>query len=152
MDFQAEPARTHDLAGALELLRETGLPETGVAERFSLYRVVRDAGRVVGFGGLEIHGEDGLLRGLAVASAYRGQGIAKLLVDAILDLAVQNSLSNVYLLTTTAKAYFERHGFDEVARDSAPDGIRDSWEFRTGCPASSTLLMRAVSSDASPAS
>jgi amino-acid N-acetyltransferase len=119
----------------------------GVAERFSLYRVVRDTGRVVGFGGLEIHGEHGLLRSLAVASTYRGQGIAKLLVDAILDLAEQNSLGNVYLLTTTAKAYFERHGFVEVDRDSAPDGIRESWEFRTGCPTGSALLMRPVSSD-----
>ncbi len=147
MDFQAEPTRAQDLAGALELLRATGLPEKGVAERFSHYRVVRDTGRVVGFGGLEIHGEDGLLRSLAVADAYRGQGIAKRLVEAILDLAEQTSLRHVYLLTTDAKAYFERHGFLEVARDAAPDGIRDSWEFRTGCPAGSTLMKRPVSSD-----
>ena len=47
MEFQAEPTRAQDLAGALELLRATGLPEMGVAERFSHYRVVRDTGRVV---------------------------------------------------------------------------------------------------------
>ena len=68
-------------------------------------------------------------------------------LDAILNLAEQNSLSSVYLLTTNAKAYFERHGFVEVDRDSAPDGIRESWEFRTGCPTGSALLMRPVSSD-----
>jgi amino-acid N-acetyltransferase len=152
MDFQAEPTRPQDLAGALELLRATGLPETGVAERFSLYRVVRDTGRVVGLGGLEIHGEDGLLRSLAVADAYRGQGIARRLVEAILDLAGHNALRHVYLLTTDAKRYFEKHGFVEVTRDVAPDAIRDSWEFRTGCPASSTLMQRPVSTDAPAAS
>ena len=144
MEFRAEPARPHDLGGVLELLRQTGLPETGVAEHLAHFVVVRDEGRVVGIGGLEIHGDDGVLRSIAVSTGFRGQGLGVLLVDAVLDLARLNDLKRVYLLTTTFRDYFEKRGFTEVPRDSAPKGIQASWEFETGCPTTSALLMRTL--------
>ena len=51
-------------------------------------------------------------------------------------------LQDVYLLTTTAHDYFARRGFADCARGEAPAAIRDSWEFRTGCPTSSSLMRR----------
>jgi len=143
MDWRAERARPEDLAAGLELIRRAELPDTDVAERFGNYFVVRDEGRVVGIGGLEVHGDDGLVRSLAVESAFRRQGIGRLLVEAALGLARINQLSAVYLLTTTARAFFSRHGFEECPRQEAPPSIRESWEFRTGCP-QSAVLMRMV--------
>ena len=88
MTLRAEPARPHDLRGALDLLGRSELTEQDVAERWGHYFVVReDDGRVVGVAGLEIHGEDGLLRSVAVDPDYRGQGLAASLVEAAMERA-----------------------------------------------------------------
>jgi amino-acid N-acetyltransferase len=144
MDWKAERARPEDLGPGLELIRRAGLPEADVAERFGNYFVVRDEGRVVGIGGLEVHGDDGLLRSLAVEAAYRGQGLGTLLVDAVLELSRLNQLVAVYLLTTTERAFFSRRGFVDCPRADAPAAIRDCWEFRTGCPKSAVFMKRAL--------
>jgi len=143
MKLQAEPARPHDVAEALDLLRRVGLPVTDVADRWGHYFVVReDDGRVVGVGGLELYEDDGLLRSLAVDLDYRGQGLGASLVEAICARARRLDLGVVYLLTTDAEGYFARLGFAECPRDDAPQGIRDSWEFQVGCPSTAVLMKR----------
>jgi amino-acid N-acetyltransferase len=145
MQLHAEPARPHDLRGALDLLGRAELTEQDVAERWGHYFVVReDDGRVVGVAGLEIHGEDGLLRSVAVDEDYRGQGLAASLVEAAMARAKLVSLRSVYLLTTTARDYFARHGFSDCPRDEAPAAIRESWEFRSGCPSTAAFMKRTV--------
>jgi amino-acid N-acetyltransferase len=145
MTLQAEPARPHDLRGALDLLGRSELTEQDVAERWGHYFVVReDDGRVVAVAGLEVHGEDGLLRSVAVDADYRGQGLAASLVAAAMDRARLVRLRAVYLLTTTARDYFARHHFADSPRDEAPPAIRESWEFRTGCPSTAAFMKRTV--------
>jgi amino-acid N-acetyltransferase len=145
MSLQAEQARPHDLPGALDLLARSGLPEHEVAQRWGHFFVVReDDGRVVGVAGLEVHGEHGLLRSVAVDAAYRGQGLAEALVDAVMGRARLLELQDVYLLTTTAREYFVRHGFTECAREQTPAAVRESWEFRSGCPTTAVVMMRPV--------
>ena len=145
MTLHAEPARPHDLRGALDLLGRSELTEQDVAERWGHYFVVReDDGRVVGVAGLEIHGEDGLLRSVAVDPDYRGQGLAASLVEAAIERAKRVELRSVYLLTTTARDYFARRGFADCSREEAPAAIRESWEFRTGCPSTAAFMKRPV--------
>jgi amino-acid N-acetyltransferase len=143
--LRAEPARPHDLRGALDLLGRAELTEQDVAERWGHYFVVReDDGRVVGVAGLEVHGEDGLLRSVAVDADYRGQGLATSLVDAALERAKILNLRAVYLLTTTARDYFARREFVDCARETAPAAVRESWEFRAGCPSTAAFMKRTV--------
>ncbi len=145
MTLRAEPARPHDLRGALDLLGRAELTEQDVAERWGHYFVVReDDGRVVGVAGLEVHGEDGLLRSVAVDADYRGQGLATSLVDAALERAKILNLRAVYLLTTTARDYFARREFVDCARETAPAAVRESWEFRAGCPSTAAFMKRTV--------
>ncbi len=145
MPLHAEPARPHDLPGALDLLGRSELTQQDVAERWGHYFVVHeDDGRVVGMAGLEIHGEDGLLRGVAVDPDYRGQGLAASLVEAAMQRAKRVSLRSVYLLTTSAREYFARQGFADCPRDEAPAAIRESWEFRSGCPSTAAFMKRPV--------
>ncbi len=145
MPLRPEQARPHDLPGALDLLGRSALAQHGVAERWGHYFVVReDDGRVVGVAGLEVHGEHGLLRSLAVDGAYRGRGLAAALVGAVLDRAKLLELDSVHLLTTTAQDYFARLGFVVRRREGAPQAIRESWEFRTGCPTTAALMSRQV--------
>jgi amino-acid N-acetyltransferase len=145
MTLQAEPARPHDLRGALDLLGRSELTDRDVSEGWGHYFVVReDDGRVVGVAGLELHGEDGLLRSVAVDADYRGQGLAAALVEAVLQRAARVGLRSVYLLTTTARDYFARRGFSECARSEAPAAIRESWEWKSGCPSTAALMKRDV--------
>ena len=145
MTLHAEPARPHDLRGALDVLGRAELTEQDVAERWGHYFVVReDDGRVVAVAGLEVHGEDGLLRSVAVDPDYRGQGLAASLVEAAMDRARRVRLRAVYLLTTSARDYFARHAFAEYPREEAPAAIRESWEFRTGCPSTAAFMKRTV--------
>ncbi|HSD27371.1 MAG TPA: arsenic resistance N-acetyltransferase ArsN2 [Vicinamibacteria bacterium] len=145
MQLHAGPARPHDLRGALDLLGRSELTDQDVAERWGHYFVVReDDGRVVGVAGLEVHGEDGLLRSVAVDEDYRGQGLAASLVEAAMERAKRVSLRSVYLLTTNARDYFARHGFSDCPRDQAPAAIRESWEFRSGCPSTAAFMKRPV--------
>jgi amino-acid N-acetyltransferase len=145
MMLRAEPARAHDLRGALELLGRAELTAQDVSEGWGHYFVVReDDGRVVGLAGLELHGEDGLLRSVAVDEDYRGQGLAAALVEAVVERAGRVGLRAVYLLTTSARAYFERRGFSDCPRNAAPPLIRDSWEFKSGCPSTAVFMRRAV--------
>jgi len=145
MMLRAEPARPHDLRGALDLLGRAELTDQSVSEGWGHYFVVReDDGRVVGVAGLELHGADGLLRSVAVDADYRGQGLAAALVEAVLQRAARVGLGSVYLLTTTARDYFARRGFTDCPRDQAPAAIRESWEFRTGCPSTAAFMKRDV--------
>ncbi len=145
MMLRAEPARPHDLRGALELLGRAELTEQDVSEGWGHYFVVHeDDGRVVGVAGLELHGEDGLLRSVAVDDDYRGQGLAAALIEAVLERAARVGLGAVYLLTTTARDYFARRGFADCPREAAPPAIRDSWEFKSGCPSSASFMKRPV--------
>lgn len=145
MMLHAEPARPHDLRGALELLGRSELTQQDVSEGWGHYFVVReDDGRVVGVAGLELHGDFGLLRSVAVDEDYRGQGLAAALIEAVLQRAQRVGLRSVYLLTTSARDYFARRGFADVGRDDAPAAIRESWEFKNGCPSTAALMQRPV--------
>jgi len=70
----------------------------------------------------------------------RGQNIGASLVQKIIERGVTARRSAVYLLTTTARDYFPRFGFEACSRDDAPDAIRECWEFRAGCPDTATFM------------
>ena len=137
------PAVEDDGASVLGLLRACALPVDGVEEGllrdFFVAHVDHD---IAGVCGLEVHGPDALLRSLAVDPRWRGRGVAEALLAAALARGRRERLQDVYLLTTTAHDYFARRGFADCARGEAPAAIRDSWEFRTGCPTSSSLMRR----------
>ncbi len=128
----------------MNLIEQAELPLQGVVDSFGNYLVVREDERLVGVCGLEVHDTEALLRSVAVDKDFQGQGIGVALVDAALELARKMSLKAVYLLTTTAQGFFERCGFVSLPRSEAPVGIRESWEFKTGCVHSAVFMKRDV--------
>lgn len=138
-------AATHlDLAAVLGLAREAELPETGIAESIESFLVADEAGVVIASAGLELYGIDALLRTVVVAAERRGTGVGRSLVEAAVLRARELECGSVYLLTTTAREFFLQRGFEVAARGSAPPGVRDSWEFRSGCPETAVFLRRAT--------
>lgn len=139
-EWTLERARPEDLDAALELLAQCELPLEGVAESFGHFLVAREALRLVGLVGLEACGPDVLLRSLAVAASHRGRGLGRELLARALGLAPRVGARDVYLLTTTARAFFLRHGFVDCPRAQAPADVRASWEFAHGCPSTSAFM------------
>ncbi len=139
-------ARADDLDAVRALLVASGLPDVDVAERFPEgFVVVREgaaivAPAIVATAGLEVHGDVGLLRSVAVASSRRGTGVGRRLVDDRVRAARAQQLRAVYLLTTTAADWVARLGFERVPRQSAPDALQRSTEFASVCPASAVCM------------
>lgn len=134
-------ARPGDLDAVLALVEAAELPTSGVADRFpDGYLVAHAAGALVAAAGLEVHGDDGLLRSVVVTPAHRFSGLARKLVDRLLDAGRERGLGAVYLLTTTAPNYFARLGFERVPRESAPEALQRSTEFASICPASAVCM------------
>ena len=139
----AEDALAEDMTAITRLLEAAGLTTVGLSDFFPhRYLVIREDERVVAVAGLEVHGTYGLLRSVAVDPAYRNRGLARQLVEQQLWIAGRSGLHRVYLLTTSAAAYFRQLGFVAVARDDAPAAIRASKEFAAVCPSSAALLAK----------
>jgi amino-acid N-acetyltransferase len=135
-------AELAELPAILALTRTCGLLEPGIAEVVDRFSIAKAKGRTVGVCGLEKYDDVGLLRTLGVDPEYRNRGLGRKLVETTLTRARVERLHTIYLLTTTAPEFFARLGFQAVSRGTAPSAIQQSWEFRSGCPANATLMLR----------
>jgi amino-acid N-acetyltransferase len=136
-------ATRKDLPAIERLLVSSGLPTAGVAESLSNFIVAEseDDKRVVGVAGLECCSERyALLRSTAVEPAWRGTGLGRRLVTHLIAEAESRGTKALYLLTTTAERYFPSFGFVKTTRETVPDEIRGSVEFREACPSSATVM------------
>jgi N-acetylglutamate synthase-like GNAT family acetyltransferase len=136
---QAAPT---DLQAIEQLLAANDLPTLGVAEALPGFFVGEHDGRLVGVVGIRACGEYGILRSTAVDSAWRSRGLGRQLVERAIADADTRGMKALYLLTTTAERYFPRFGFAVTARESAPESVQDTFEFRDACPLSATVMYR----------
>jgi protein-tyrosine-phosphatase/N-acetylglutamate synthase-like GNAT family acetyltransferase len=135
------PAYTGDLAAAEALLAACALPLPGLTDQFPAGYVVADDGSMVGLAGLEVHGEHGLLRSVAVDPGARDQGLGRALVADRLAHARALGLASVFLLTTTAPGFFAGLGFQRCERDRAPAALRATPEFAGVCPSTAVCMV-----------
>lgn len=134
-------AAPSDLGAVVRLLDESDLPTAGVEASFSRFLVAEAGGRLVGVAGLEVHGDDGVMRSVAVDPSLRGRGLGAQLTDQVIGAARGAGLRRLYLLTTTAEDYFPRHGFRRIGRGEVSPDVRQSVEFREACPASAVAMV-----------
>ena len=129
----------------LALLEGCGL-QTGdlSSEKLRHFVVARKGDAVVGAVGLEVFSPHALLRSLAVAEDFRGQGIATRLIDAIERHARNVGVDSIYLLTLTAAGLFDKCAYRQANRASVPEDLQATDEFRTVCPDSATCLHKTI--------
>lgn len=139
-----EPATSSDLPQMRALLEQHGLPVDSLHDRIPTTLVARVDGRLVGTAALEMFGATALLRSVAVDPALRGQGLGQLLTEAVLDLARQQGIRDIYLLTETATDFFPRFGFQPIARADVAPVVQQSVEFTTACPVSAQAMLRCL--------
>ncbi|MFQ5901524.1 MAG: GNAT family N-acetyltransferase [Thermodesulfobacteriota bacterium] len=90
------------------LLSESGLPHKDIANHLHHFMLAKSGSNLIGVVGLEVLGELGLLRSLAIESSHRGKGIGRMLYERILAYAHLKGLKELYLLTDTAEGFFRR--------------------------------------------
>jgi amino-acid N-acetyltransferase len=122
------------------LLRDAHLPVDGAREAFEVGFVAENRDAIVGAVALEVHPDTALLRSLVVDRTMQGKGVGQRLTSAAIEEAQRRGLASIYLLTTTAEAFFPRFGFVVVDRQSVPASIQHSVEFHSACPASAVAM------------
>jgi amino-acid N-acetyltransferase len=136
-------AQPRDLDEVIELLAACDLPYQDLTpSHLASFQVVRQGNALVGVGALEPFGDSGLLRSLAIAPAYRGRKLGGDLVAKLESSARQAGISDLYLLTVTAQAFFAKRAYEEIARTHVPATIRASAEFVSLCPASAVCMRK----------
>jgi len=138
-----------DLTGIEKLLTESSLPTAGVEDMLrkdgSSFFVAETTGNhrgIVGVAGLEVCGENALLRSVAVRPEWRSHGVGKDLVSRVVSDAESRGLNALYLLTLTAERYFPRFGFERVERETVPVAVAETVEFKSACPETAAVMMR----------
>lgn len=125
------------------LLEANGLSTSDLSPGI-IFLGTRDQQGLEGIVGLEIDGQVGLLRSLAVRSDRRGSGLGAALVAEVERVATEQGITALYLLTTTAEPFFGRRGYCRTPRESAPSEIRATTEFSQICPSSAAFMCKAL--------
>jgi len=126
---------------AMSLLQQNNLPVEDLTEATQLFGTYED-GRLIGIAGIELYGENALIRSVCVDEPYRSQGMAEILTEHIEQYAKSKGACNLFLLTTTAENYFKRKGFVKINRNEVPQNVQASTEFSSICPTSAAVLKK----------
>src|SRR5881398_3883831 len=136
------PPGPADLPAILELLAASKLPRAGIEDHLANTLLARVDSGVVGTAALELYGRAALLRSVAVATRFQGQGLGAALTVAALDLARRRGVRTVYLLTETAGQFFPKFGFTAITRAQVEPAVLESPEFTTACPKSAMVMVK----------
>jgi len=141
-------AEAKDEESITYLLLEVDLPHEDVSNHIHHFLLAKSNDALIGVVGLEVLGEFGLLRSLAVVSSHRGKGIGKMLYERILAYAHLQGIKELYLLTTTAEGFFSKLGYSKVERNNIPKPIQTTEEFHSLCPSTAVCMVKRINKEA----
>lgn len=123
-----------------KILQKENLPYQDVnAENIEFYMAFSDAD-FVGIVGLEKFSDVALLRSMVVFDKFRNKGYGSKIVNQILEEATAKGIREIFILTTTAKDFFQYLRFEVIERENVPNDIKSTTEFISLCPASATCM------------
>ena len=139
----ALPLKLDERGALLKALAKAKLPADDVEALGPLFWRFETADAIpVGFGGLEIHGEDALLRSVVILPPLRSRGIGAAVVVQLELEAALHGCRAVWLLTEGASGFFERLGYARCDRAVVPPKIRETQQFASLCPAGAEVLVK----------
>jgi N-acetylglutamate synthase-like GNAT family acetyltransferase len=127
---QAAPLAAFERDGLRMALQKVGLPceDLEVPSGPLFWRFVNGDDVLVGFGGLELHGPDALLRSVVTLPPVRGAGFGRAIVAEIEQEARFYGCAAIYLLTRET-GFFKRAGYATCSRTAVPAEVRASSQF-----------------------
>lgn len=136
-------ATRQDLPSIVKLLEKGKLNATGIEQHLENFLVVEqlDPSQIVGTAGLEMCDERrGLLRSLAVDSAYLQADAMMELARILLAFAIQKGVRELYLVTRSP-SFFDFFGFEAIEQADAPELIQQSAHFQQAKTDLSTVMV-----------
>ncbi len=134
-----------DIQKAIELLQSSDLPSSDIDGKTQKIIVAECKEKLVAVGGIEKLGSLALIRSIAVHPEYRNNGIASEIYHLLEKYARDSSVKELYLITESAKAYFQKLGFLEKDRQAVPHPIKQTSQFTRLCPSSATVMFKTLS-------
>ena len=128
---------------AIALLQLQQLPVSDIDEDKILY-LLKDAERTIGTVGLEIFEDCALLRSVSVVKEEQGKGYGKYINEEIEKYVKEAGINCLYLLTTTAKDFFNKQGYCVISREEAPASVKQTAAFTSLCPASAVIMKKRI--------
>lgn len=141
---QIEHVRPEDQQSVISLLRQGQLITDDLPADLSDFIIAIEQKTLIGVAGLERLGSIGLLRSVAVDPQHQGKQVAAHLISRLLEMAEAANLEELYLITTTAERYFDRHGFVPINRQEVPPVIQKTQQFSTLCPSTAVVMKRKI--------
>jgi N-acetylglutamate synthase-like GNAT family acetyltransferase/protein-tyrosine-phosphatase len=138
------PASGGDHDAIQRLLVSSLLPSRDVGGAHQRFIVASENGRLLGCAGLQVAGQDGLVRSMAVHWTRRNAGLGSRLHERLLFEAMLAGVRTLYVVTTTAEDFFAGHGFKKVPATAVPPRLQASEEFTAFVPGGSTVMSRPV--------
>ncbi len=127
---------------AISLLKEAKLPTNDIDENVKLF-VLKNEQEIIGTGGLEQMDEYGLLRSVSVKESEKGKGLGQKITQSIENYAKSVGIKELYLLTNTAKDFFDKkENYEVIDRNLVPKEIQESRQFAETCPSSATVMRK----------
>jgi len=128
----------------LSLLEKANLPINDIDGNVELFCLETDDG-IIGTAGLETKGAIGLLRSISISDLQKGKGCGVAIIQHLENYAKSQHLKELYLLTTTAKEFFERKcNYEVVERTDVPVEIQSSQQFSSVCPSSAVVMRKTL--------
>ncbi len=128
---------------AIAILQQQDLPTSDIDEDKLLYLLMNNE-NPVGTAGLEIFEDCALLRSVSVTKEEQGKGYGKLINEAIEKYAKDSGINCLYLLTTTAKDFFDKQGYCIIKREESPQAIQQTVEFASLCPSAAVVIKKRI--------
>jgi N-acetylglutamate synthase-like GNAT family acetyltransferase/SAM-dependent methyltransferase len=143
-ELEIRTANPDDFEAVVGLLKSAGLPTEDLNPTLPNFLLAFVDDKLVGSAGIEVKGAYGLLRSVAVDAAFRNYKIARRLVNDLVKQVRLQGVKEVFLITTTAEAYFEKQGYERIDRKTVPDEIAQSQQFSGLCPSSAVVMKKGI--------
>jgi len=125
-----------------EFLKSLDLVFEDIEEHIENFLIIKKNSSIIGCSAVENYEKVGLLRSVGVDPNYQGQGLGKLITNHSIGFAKDLGIKELYLLTDTAKDFFKKFGFEVVSRETVDNQIKQTYEYRKGCPETSNIMKK----------
>jgi len=145
-DTSIEPASQRDYGDVVALLETATLPAEDLEpDSMADFLAARnEAGELIGAICAERFGRTALLRSLVVAPGFRSRGVGGQLLDELEGRCRASGITDLFLLTTSARAFFTGRNYWAIERDAVPAALRATAEFTRLCPDTAVCMTKCL--------
>jgi amino-acid N-acetyltransferase len=123
-------AHPEDIPRIGSLIASANLPPLFINEFLGGFVVADCDGVILGVGGLELYGDNGVIRSVVVDERARGWGLGRSMSELLIEDARQAGARTLYLFTAEALGFWRHLGFEEIGLEDWAQEPRECWQWQ----------------------